>query len=199
MIYCCHRINTSEELLKIPTEYGIEVDVRDFGADLVLAHDPFCGGEKLDNFLSNFSHKFIILNVKSERIEYSILKLLNKYSIKNYSFLDSSFPMMNKLSNEGVKNQFVRYSEFEPLQFLKRMAGRVDWVWADCFNKMPLNKMNFKQIKKCGYKVCIVSPELQNQEWKILEYGEKLNDNNVKPDMVCCKLANIEKWEKILN
>jgi hypothetical protein len=40
MIIICHRINTIEELKKIPKEYGVEIDVRGYGDKMVLTHDP---------------------------------------------------------------------------------------------------------------------------------------------------------------
>ena len=59
----------------------------------------------------------MILNIKSERIEYKVLNLLQKYNINNYFFLDSSFPMIYQLSEEGEKNIAVRYSEFESYRY----------------------------------------------------------------------------------
>ena len=90
-LYCCHRINTVEELQKIPYKYGIEIDLRDnLNGDIYISHDPFKSGENFDEFLKYYRHSFIILNIKSERIEYKVLELLKKYNITNYFFLDSS-------------------------------------------------------------------------------------------------------------
>jgi len=47
MIYIAHRINTSKELNSIPCDIGIEIDVRDFKGELILAHDPFVEAERL--------------------------------------------------------------------------------------------------------------------------------------------------------
>jgi hypothetical protein len=111
MLFCCHRINTSIELQHINPKYGIEIDLRDNSqGQIYLAHDPFTEGELFDNFLKLYTHSFIILNIKSERIEYKVLELLKKYNITNYFFLDSSFPMIYKLSNEGEKKN--SYSVF---------------------------------------------------------------------------------------
>ena len=41
MKFIAHRINTVEELKKIPTEYGVELDLRDRGERLILQHDPW--------------------------------------------------------------------------------------------------------------------------------------------------------------
>ena len=102
MRFCCHRVNTIEELQKIPHNYGIEIDLRDnINGTIYLAHDPFVSGVLFDDFLQYYNNSFIILNIKSERIEYKVLELLQKYNIKEYFFLDSSFPMIYKLSQEG--------------------------------------------------------------------------------------------------
>ena len=197
MIYCCHRINTIEQIKKIPIIYGIEIDLRDdTNGNIYLQHDPFIGGELFDNFLKYYQHSFIILNIKSERIEYKIIELLKKYNITNYFFLDSSFPMIYKLSSEQhEKNIAVRFSEFELLDTVLSLKNKIKWVWVDCFNKNPLNKNNYNILKKAGFKLCFVSPELQNQPDKIKEYKEYFIKENIILDMICTKEYNIEKWQ----
>jgi NDP-sugar pyrophosphorylase family protein len=200
MIYCCHRINTINEVKIIPKQYGIEVDLRDdLDGEIYLAHDPFIKGELFFNFLKYYNHKFIILNIKSERIEYKVLELLQKYDITEYFFLDSSFPMIYKLSNEGEKNMAVRYSEFECLNTVLNMKGKTDWVWIDCFTKNPLNKSIYTILKNAGFKLCFVSPELQNQKEKIKQYKEYFKRENIELDMICTKSYNIDQWENDKN
>ena len=41
MNFIAHRINTIEELKRIDKKYGVEMDIRDYGNDLILSHDPF--------------------------------------------------------------------------------------------------------------------------------------------------------------
>ena len=103
MEYIAHRINTIQELKKIPKEYGVELDLRDFGDRLILQHDPFIDGEDFSEYLKNYEHGTMILNIKSERIERKVLGLMQKYNIKDYFFLDSSFPMIYSLSESGEK------------------------------------------------------------------------------------------------
>ena len=195
MLFCCHRINTAAELLDIPTCYGIEVDLRDnLNGDIYLAHDPFVNGELFSDFLQSYNHSFIILNIKSERIEYRALDLLKKHNITEYFFLDSSFPMIYKLSNEGIRKMAVRFSELEGLDTVLNMAGKVDWVWVDCFSKVPLTLDVYKQFKGAGFKLCFVSPELQIQPEKIKEYKEYFEKEGIALDMICTKHYNIEKW-----
>jgi bifunctional N-acetylglucosamine-1-phosphate-uridyltransferase/glucosamine-1-phosphate-acetyltransferase GlmU-like protein len=196
MLYCCHRINTICELKQINHNYGIEIDLRDnINGEIHLSHDPFNLGEKFDFFLQYYEHSFIILNIKSERIEYKILELLNKYNIKNYFFLDSSFPMIYKLSNEGNKNIALRFSEYEGIDTILNMKGKANWVWIDCFTKNPLTKEIYNTLKRNGFKLCFVSPELQNQTEKLKEYKDYFNKENIIMDMICTKSYNVVKWQ----
>ena len=64
MLFCCHQINTAFELAKIPSQYGIEVDLRDnLQGEIFLAHDPFVEGELFVDFLKVYNHSLIILNI----------------------------------------------------------------------------------------------------------------------------------------
>ena len=197
MKFCCHRINSISELRQINNSHGIEVDLRDnVNGEIHLSHDPFIVGEKFEDFLNYYNHSFIILNIKSERIEYKVLELLKKFKISNFFFLDSSFPMIYKLSSEGNKNIAIRFSEFEGLDTILNMKGKVNWVWIDCFSKNPLTKDIYIKLKDADFKLCFVSPELQNQPEKIEEYKDYFLNNNIDLDMVCTKQYNVYKWRK---
>ena len=194
-MFCCHRINTIAELKQIPTDYGIELDLRDntYGG-LHLSHDPFITGELFENYLKEYNHSFIILNIKSERIEWKVLDLLKKYNIKNYFFLDSSFPMIYQISNKNEKNIALRFSEFEGIDTIINMKNKVIWVWIDCFTINPLTPEIYKTLKDNNFKLCFVSPELQGQEDKIDLYKNYFKNNNINVDMICTKYCNIKKW-----
>jgi len=195
-MYCCHRINTIAELTEIPIEYGIEIDLRDnVNGEIHLAHDPFILGELFEEYLKHYHHSFIILNIKSERIEWKILELLQKYNIKDYFFLDSSFPMIHKLVLSGEKNMALRFSEFEGLDTIRNMKNTVNWVWIDCFTQNPLTLEIYNQLKGMNFKLCFVSPELQQQTEKLLKYKEYFQKNDIILDMICTKHYNIEKWK----
>ena len=75
------------------------------------------------------------------------------------------------------------------------MKTRVNWVWIDCFTKLPITIDNFSKLKELGMKLCLVSPELQGQEEKIYEYKEYLNENNINLDAICTKIYNVDKWK----
>ena len=73
--------------------------------------------------------------------------LLKKYNIKNYFFLDSSFPMINLLSSSGEKKIALRFSEYEGVDTIVNMKNKVNWVWVDCFTEFPLNDKIYQILK----------------------------------------------------
>jgi hypothetical protein len=198
--FICHRINTIEELKEIDNQFGIELDLRDDHKSnkIILSHDPFSQGEIFEDYLQNYKHNTLILNIKSERIELECLKLLQKYNINNYFFLDSSFPMIYLLNKEYNNNKIAcRFSEFEPIENFLNISHMYEYIWVDCFSKFPLTNEIYNLIKNRNQnkkKTCIVSPELQKQPEKIEEYRDYIISNNIFPDLICCKSYNIIKW-----
>ncbi|MEK3911513.1 hypothetical protein [Paenibacillus sp. FSL H7-0331] len=195
MNWIAHRINSIEELKNTPIEYGIEVDLRDYGDRLILQHDPFSDGEDFDEFLKFYKHGTIILNIKSERIENRVLEILKHYRILNYFFLDCSFPMIYLLSQLGERNIALRYSEYEGIDTIISMKGKVKWVWVDCFTKLPIDKNNYDKLKNSGFNLCLVSPELQGRVTDIEIYKNQLNEQGIVFDAICTKLHNMELWK----
>ncbi len=192
-----HRINSLKELDLIPVNAGVEIDIRDYNDELILQHDPFIEGELLEPFLKKYGQRKgnLILNIKSERIEIRILDLLKKYKIENYFFLDSSFPMIiNLVNNYGEKKIALRYSEFEKEDTILGLAGKIEWIWIDCFSKIPGTPEIYAQFRKLGFKLCFVSPELQGQSDKIQDYKIYFRENKIDIDAVCTKLKNFEQW-----
>lgn len=197
--FIAHRINTIEELKNLPNEYGVELDLRDNNGKLILMHDPFLDGEDFEEYLKHYNHGTMILNIKSERIEHKVLELIEQYKIKKYFFLDSSFPMIKTLSDLGERNIALRYSEFEGIDTLKLMSGKADWVWVDCFTKLPVDNKIFNEIKNMGYKLCLVSPELQKQEEKLKDFARQIKNENIYFDAICTKVDKINNWLNLIN
>lgn len=194
MEFIAHRINTVEALKKLPKAFGVELDLRDRGDRLILQHDPFTDGEDFEVYLKHYDHGTMILNIKSERIEHKVLELVQQYQVKQYFFLDSSFPMIYTLSKGGEENIALRFSEYEGLDTILNMQGKVSWVWVDCFSKLPVTSDNYRRLKEAGFKLCLVSPELQGQPDKIEEYRDYLLENELLFDAICTKEYNIERW-----
>jgi hypothetical protein len=195
--FICHRVNKIEELKKIDKIFGVEIDIRDdlLTNKLILAHDPFVYGDSFEEYLKLYSNQTLILNIKSERVELKCLELLNKYNISKYFFLDSSFPLIYLLNTKYQNNKIAsRYSEFELIELSENIKDMIEWIWIDCFTKLPLDKNIMERIKRINKKICIVSPELQSQKEKIKLYRRQLLDNDIIPDAICCKEYNIYEW-----
>jgi len=192
-----HRVNTIAQLKKTETYLGVEIDLRSKGSKIILQHDPFCYGEAFEVWLDYYKHNAIILNVKEEGLEKTITSLLLQRNIKNYFFLDVSFPFMVWLSNEGMREFAVRLSEYESLETVLNMKGRVKHVWVDCFTKSPLNYDIYKKLKAADFQVCIASPELQRHDIKEIEiYANVLWKEGIDFDAVCTKRP--ELWENLI-
>jgi hypothetical protein len=195
--FICHRINTIDELKNIDIQFGIELDLRDDHktSKIILSHDPFLDGEYFEDYLKNYNNNTLILNIKSERIEIECLKLIQKYNIKKYFFLDSSFPMIYLLNKDYKNNNIAcRFSEFEPIENFLNNKNMYSYIWIDCFNKFPLTNKIYNLIRNNNKKICIVSPELQKKSEKIFEYRNYIIKNNIIPDIICCKIYNIINW-----
>lgn len=195
--FICHRINTIDELNKIPNMFGVELDVRDeyFSKTLILSHDPYEKGCDFEDYLKLYNHGTLILNIKSERTELKCIELMKKYNITDYFFLDSNIPMtylLNKKYNNS--NIACRFSEFEPIEFYDKIKHFISWVWVDCFTLFPLSIENYNIFNCDNKKVCIVSPELQGQIDKIQTYRNDMIQNGIIPNAICCKLYNIIHW-----
>lgn len=195
MRFIAHRINKTEELDKLSVEYGVELDLRDdLNGRIYIQHNPFEPGEDFEDYIKHYHHGTMILNIKSERIELKILDLLEKYKIKDYFFLDSSFPMIFLLSEKGEHNIALRLSEYEGMDTIRHMVGRVNWIWVDCFTKIPIGKNELEELKSMGYKTCFVSPELQGRDKEIEEYKNYLRSQGMQFDAICTKSYNIRRW-----
>jgi len=193
-----HRRNTIAQLGATDQKYGVEIDVRSEGGKLILQHDPFLGGESFIEWINSYKHGTLILNVKEEGLEAHIIDIMATSGINNYFFLDQSLPFLVKWSRAGEHRCAVRVSEFESIETALNFAGKVDWVWVDCFTKFPLSSTEARLLLSVGYKICLVSPELQgrNPLIEIPVLAALLNELNIKTDAVCTKRPDI--WEKMV-
>lgn len=190
-----HRINNSKKLRKIPKNYGVEIDVRDYKENLILNHDPFKNGEKLENFLKVYKHGTLIINVKSEFIENRIIRLLKRYKIKKYFFLDSSYPVIFNFIKKRFKDFAIRISDYESMGNAFKIYPRFKWIWLEIFNELDLNKKEILFLKKKEIKVCLVSPELHNKN----NYNKVKNwikRKKIKISAVCTKKEFLNNWTK---
>lgn len=191
-----HRRNTLSELLSTPTKYGVEVDIRSYGNKLVIHHDPLIEGESFDAWLAGYKHGTLILNVKEEGLEAHLIDLMKARGIEDYFFLDQSFPFLVKWAKAGERRCAVRMSEFESVETALSLSGKIGWVWVDCFTYFPLSREDTKRLKDAGFKLCLVSPELQGRkaESEIPALVALLNTRGIQADAVCTKRPDL--WEQ---
>jgi len=189
-----HRINTKKELLKVPRDLGVEVDIRTKGERIIMHHDPFQDGEDFEDWLKVYKHGMLILNVKEEGLEARLIELMSKYDICDYFFLDQSFPFLIKTSSAQETRCAVRVSEFESIDTAISLANKVDWVWVDCFTRFPLTALQANKLRKqFNFKLCFVSPELQGRTdiAHVQEFVQKINSLGIVGDAVCTKYPEL--------
>lgn len=169
-----HRVNTVEHLRRVPPQRGIEVDVRADGGELILAHDPFQPGERLADLLAAYHHALLIFNVKCDGLEERVLALAEHHALRDFFLLDVANPTLVQLVRGGERRVAVRYSEYEPLEFALAFAGLAEWVWVDCFTRLPLDAATYAALRP-HFKLCLVSPELQKHpRRRIAEFRAQL-------------------------
>jgi len=182
-----HRCNQIDELQATPTDYGIEVDIRSQGDRLVIHHDPFAEGVNFIDWISEYRHGTLILNVKEEGLENALLAVMAERGIDDFFFLDQSFPFLIRTANRGESRCAVRISEFESVETALTLAGKIDWVWIDCFTRFPLTAKDVHRLQKAGFKLCLVSPELQGRFGEIAKTRAMLDVLCIYLDAVCTK------------
>lgn len=191
-----HRINTIEQLRLVPTSFGVEIDVRSDGKSLVLSHDPFTDRQILfDDWLADFHHKGIIVNIKEEGLEERILELLARYSVADFFFLDQSFPFLVRTIRQGELRSAVRVSDFESARTASNLRPIPNWLWLDSFTGQWNHLSEIRDLVEKGYKTCLVSPELQGRtlDEEILSITASLHTFELKLDAVCTKRPEV--WE----
>ena len=190
-----HRINTSAELFSLNPNYGAEVDIRTDAGRLIIHHDPMTRGELFADWIQQYQHGTLILNVKEEGLEAPLLELMKKHKIKDFFLLDQSIPFLIKTAKAGERRCAVRLSEFESIETVTNLTPLIDWVWIDCFSKFPFSEKVVSQIKTLGLKTCLVSPELQGRFniSEIVDARKKMYSLSFFPTAVCTKRPEI--WQ----
>jgi hypothetical protein len=194
MEFIIHRINKIKNLKLIPIKYGTEIDIRSKGSKLILNHEPFNNGDQLENYLENYEHKTLVLNLKEAGIEKEVLKLVKQYLINSFFLLDVEMPYMYSATIKGQKNIAVRFSEYESLDLTKYFQNKLNWVWIDTATKLPINMNNIKILSK--FKSCIVCPERWGRKKDIKNYKKKLLKLKFKPTSVMTSLDCVDEWIK---
>ena len=194
MEFIIHRVNKIKDLKALPKKFGAEIDIRTMGSKLILNHEPFNKGDILENYLENYEHKTLVLNLKEAGIEKEVLKLVKIHLIKSFFLLDVEMPYMYSATKKGEKNIAVRFSEYESLDLTKYFQGKLNWVWIDTVTKLPINLNNAKILSK--FKSCIVCPERWGRKKDIKRYKKKLFKLAFKPTSIMTSLDCVDEWTK---
>jgi hypothetical protein len=192
--FIIHRINEVSKLKSIPSEFGCEIDIRSNGSKLILNHNPYLSGDNLIDFLDNYQHGTLVLNIKESGIENDILSLVRERKIESFFLLDVEFPYLYKSSRKGERSIAVRYSEDEPLDLVAKYSNKVDWVWIDTITKLPINKKVINTF--INMKTCLVCPERWGRPNDIMKYKKHMNSLNFSPDAIMTSIECINSWNK---
>ncbi|MBL6081091.1 hypothetical protein JMJ56_24085 [Belnapia sp. T18] len=195
MIIVAHRRNTLAQLAKTSADLGVEVDIRSQGRRLVVHHDPFVeDAPDFEAWLAAYRHGTLILNVKEEGLEERLLALMNQRGIRDFFFLDQSFPFLVRTARRGERRCAVRVSEYESIDTALSLAGLVDWVWVDCFSRFPLDRAAAGRLRDAGMRLCLVSPELQGRTdpSEVSAMRRHLAEEGIVAEAICTKTP--ERW-----
>ena len=187
-----HRINTVEQLHRLPADWGAEIDLRADGRELILNHDPFKGGERFADFLAAYRHGLLVLNIKEAGIEDEVLRLVRARGITDAFLLDVEFPYLYRAARQGERAIAVRYSEDESIETVLKYKGRVDWVWIDTISRLPLTPEIVAQLR--GFKTCLVCPERWGRPQDIPAYRRQLAELGLNLEAVMTAQVHGAAW-----
>lgn len=190
-----HRVNRIKELKNIKPTFGTEIDIRAQGGEIILSHDPFLKGDKLDDYLDEYNHGILVLNIKEDGIEDDVLGMVRERKrIKDYFLLDVEFPYLFKKARGGEMDIAIRFSEDECIQTVQKYINKVNWVWIDCNTTLPLNKKNIKILN--NFKKCLVCPERWGRPNDLMVYKKIMKSLSFKIDAVMTSGEYAYEWLK---
>lgn len=189
-----HRINLINKLSQVPKKFGCEIDIRAYNSHLILNHEPYILGDRLVDYLDNYKHGLLILNIKEAGIENDVLDAVRKRNIPSFFLLDVEFPYLYRASRLGERSMAIRFSEDEPIQLVYNYKNLVDWVWIDTNTQLPLNSSNIQTLSIM--KTCLVCPERWGRPNDILLYRQSMKSLGFKPNAVMTNLKYAHLWEQ---
>jgi hypothetical protein len=189
-----HRINLINELLEVPIKYGCEIDIRSHGSKLILNHEPYLSGDNLIDYLDNYKHGLLVLNIKEAGIENDVLQLVRERNISTFFLLDVEFPYLYRACRLGERSIAVRFSEDEPIELVYNYKKFIDWVWVDTNTKLPLDSNNILLLS--SMQTCLVCPERWGRPNDIIPYRQSMKLLGFNPNAVMTNLKYTHLWEQ---
>lgn len=193
MIIIKHRVNTIQELKSTERKFGVEIDIRTLGVDLIVQHEPFIPGVKLSEWLKHFEHQILVINLKEDGLEKAILNLMIEFNITNFFFLDQSMSSFYKTSLVYPNFCSARVSDIESVETILNFTS--GWVWFDSHSgNWDYLKKTLSELSKIKVKKCLMSPELQrdNSEKELNNLKLLIDQFSFSFEAVCTKYP--EKW-----
>ena len=187
-----HRVNTIKSLKSVDTDLGCEIDIRTDGSQLILNHDPFKKGDNLIDYLDEYQHGTLVLNIKETGIENDVLDEVKKRKIKSYFLLDVEFPYIIRAFMRNENNIAIRFSEYETIENVITFKNNLKWVWVDLVSKIPINDFNFKILNQ--FNLCLVCPSLWNRSNEILKVKDEIEKYNFKNISIVTESKYIFHW-----
>ena len=162
-------------VLALASGFGVEIDLRDDGGNVVISHDPPPQSGTvvhLDELLAQIPREhlsWVAFNIKSDGLS----ALLPRIEFKHFYF-DMSFPERMRY----VKHDHPiadRVSDLEPLNFLRELPPETAAVWVDAFESdWFTDSAKVNDILQMPVMKFFVSPELHGREptkaWETLRY-----------------------------
>lgn len=180
--------------------FGVETDIRDRNADLVIAHDMAASESiPLEDFILCYKQTnndaILALNIKADGLTSRLKEYLEQHNITNYFVFDMSIPDTLHYLKAGMP-VFIRQSEYEKdLPFYNQARG----IWLDMFESEWVTEEIVTEHLRRGKAVCLVSPELHQRSketlWDNLKTWKCLNN----PDLYLCTDLPEEGKLKILD
>lgn len=154
-----HRINRIEDLDALPPGVGLELDLRSDGPNILVAHDPFRDGLRMQDYFPHLAGRPLILNVKCEGITDDVLGCAADNGLEDFFFLGLGLSDTVRLVERGERRVANYYSEYHHPEEPLAWVGKVDWLWVDTFHHYPLHDAVWPKLAE-SFKLCIGSPEL---------------------------------------
>lgn len=187
-----HRINSLSGLISTPKKFGVEIDIRAHGSSLILNHEPGEKGDNLVNYLDEYRHGTLVLNIKEAGIEKTVLDLVKERGVSSYFLLDVEMPFIFMAAQCGVRELAIRYSEYEPIESAEYFANKFDWVWIDTVTCLPLDSKIIPKLE--SYKTCVVCPERWGRPDQIMDFKKHMQSISFAPDAVMTTRAYVDRW-----
>jgi hypothetical protein len=134
---------------------SVETDVRNFGNDIVLSHDPVENSQSLDiEFLFNLKIR-TAFNIKVDGLQGFFDGKRQEIEEVNSFFFDGSIPEMVKYKNLGLPHA-LRLSEHE-----KELPWKPKFIWLDSFySEWWIQERLIEKNEDLDTEFIVVSPEL---------------------------------------